>query len=62
LREQPGRCSENLFEALKNAALIRGSYLRARALLGLAVKHKELTRPVGEPEQQILEAITDDLE
>lgn len=58
LREQPSRCSENLFEALKAAAMIKGSYLQARALLGLAVKHQELTRPAGEPEQQILEEIT----
>lgn len=58
LREQPSRCSEYLFEALKSAAMIKGSYFQARALLGLALKHKELARPPGEPERQILEEIT----
>lgn len=58
LREQPSRCSETLFEALKAAAMIKGSYMQARALLGLALKHKELTRPAGDPERQILEEIT----
>lgn len=58
LREQTSRCSENLFEALKSAVLIKGSDLQARALLGLAVKHKELNRPAGEAEQQILDEIT----
>jgi tetratricopeptide (TPR) repeat protein len=62
LREQPGRCSENLFEALTAAAMIKGSYLQARALLGLAVKHKELIRSASEAEQQILEGITDQLD
>ena len=57
LREQTGRASENLFEALKTAATIKGSYLQARALLVLAIKHKELQRLPSEPEQQILEEI-----
>jgi tetratricopeptide (TPR) repeat protein len=57
LREQAGRCSENLFEALKTAATIKGSYLQARALIGLAVIHKELARPTTEAEQQVLEEI-----
>jgi hypothetical protein len=62
LREQPGRCSENLFEALKTAATIKGSYTQARALIGLAVKHKELTRPTSEAERQVLEEITNRLD
>jgi tetratricopeptide (TPR) repeat protein len=57
LREQPGRCAENLFEALKAAAMIKGSYLQARALIGLAIIHKELTRPTSEAERQVLEEI-----
>ena len=62
LREQPSRCSESLFEALKAAAMIKGSYLQARALLGLAVKHQELNRPAGEQELSILEEITNRLD
>jgi tetratricopeptide (TPR) repeat protein len=62
LREQTSRASESLFAALKTAAMIRESNLQARALLGLAVKHKELTRPAGERERQILEEITDHLD
>jgi len=62
LREQPSRCSENLFEALKSAAMIKGSYLQARALLGLGLKHKELSRPTSEQELSILEEITNRLD
>ena len=62
LREQTNRASENLFEALKTAATIKGSYQQARALLGLAVKHTELARPAGEQELQVLEEITDRLD
>jgi len=57
LREQPGRCAETLFEALNTATAIKGSYLQARALIGLAVIHKELTRPTSEAERQVLEEI-----
>jgi len=57
LREQAGGCSENLFEALKTAATIKGSYPQARALLGLAVIHKELDRPTTEAERKVLEEI-----
>jgi tetratricopeptide (TPR) repeat protein len=57
LREQPGRCAETLFEALNTATAIKGSYFQARALIGLAVIHKELTRPTTEAERQILEEI-----
>lgn len=58
LREQPGHASEILFEALKTAATIEGTYHQARALLSLAGKHRELNRPAGEPELQILDEIT----
>ncbi|HWP52946.1 MAG TPA: hypothetical protein VN476_02375, partial [Pyrinomonadaceae bacterium] len=57
LREQASRCSENLFEALNTATTIKGSYPQARALLGLAVIHKELTRPTSEAERKVLEEI-----
>ena len=57
LREQAGGCSENLFEALKTAATIKGSYPQARALIGLAVIHKELDRPTTEAERKVLEEI-----
>jgi GAF domain-containing protein len=57
LREQPGRCAENLFEALNTATTIKGSYLQARALIGLAIIHKQLTRPTSEAERQVLEEI-----
>ena len=57
LLEQPGRCTENLLEALNAATTIKGSYPQARALIGLAVIHKELTRPTSEAERQVLEEI-----
>jgi hypothetical protein len=57
LREQPGRCTETLFEALNTATTIKGSYFQARALIGLAVLHKELTRSTTDAERQVLEEI-----
>jgi hypothetical protein len=57
LREQTSRCGENLFEALKTAATIKAGYSQARALIGLAVIHKELNQPTSEAERQILEEI-----
>ena len=57
LREQPGRCTETLFEALNAATTIKGSYFQARALIGLAVIHKELTRSTSDTERQVLEEI-----
>lgn len=57
LREQPGRASEHLCEALEATVMIKGSYFQARALLGLALKHNELAQPAGEQERQILEEI-----
>jgi hypothetical protein len=57
LREQTSRCAETLFEALNTATTIKESYLQARALIGLAVIHKELTRPTSEAERQVLEEI-----
>jgi tetratricopeptide (TPR) repeat protein len=62
LREQITRCAENLFEALNAATTIKGSYPQARALIGLAVIHKELARPTSEAERQILEEIIDRLD
>ena len=62
LRGQTNRASENLFEALKATATIKGSYQQTRALLGLAVKHMELARPASEQELQILEEITNRLD
>ena len=57
LREQPGRCTETLFEALNTATTIKGSYFQARALIGLAVLHKELARSTTDAERQVLEEI-----
>lgn len=62
LRQQTGRCSESLLESLKTAATIKGNTSQARALIGLAVKHKELNRPASEAELQILEEITAQLD
>lgn len=62
LREQTSRCSEYLFEALKTTAMITGPALQARALMGLAFKHKELNRPTSEQELSILEEITNRLD
>lgn len=62
LCEQTSRASENLFEALQTAATIKGAFPQARALIGLAVKHQELTLPTSEAERQILEEITYHLE
>lgn len=62
LCEQTSRAAENLCEALKAAAMIKGSYMQARALLGLAVKHQELTQPASEQELSILEEITNRLD
>lgn len=62
LREQTSRAAETLFAALQTAVLIEGSYHQARALLALAVKHNELTRPASEPELQTLDQITNRLD
>jgi tetratricopeptide (TPR) repeat protein len=62
LREQTSRCSEYLFEALQATAMIKGPELQGRALLGLAIKHKELSRSTSERELSILEEITNRLD
>jgi hypothetical protein len=57
LREQTSRCAEHLFESLNAATAIKESYSQARALIGLAVIHQELTRPTSEAERKVLEEI-----
>ena len=61
-REQTGKASEILFEALNTVALINDGYRQSQALINLAGKYSELGQPVGEREEMVVEGMRVKLE